>query len=127
MYDEVKVYIREMLDVGAIRPLNSPWASAVVLVCKKDEKLQFCIDLWKLNAITNKDAYILPRIDETLDSLNWPEQFSSLDLKSEYWQIEMEEDSKAFTAFTVKPLGFYKCECMAFGLTNAPATFQWLM
>ena len=70
MYDEVKVHIQEMLDVGAIRPSNSPWASAVVLIHKKDGKLRFCIDLQKLNARTIKDTYSLPRIDETLDCLN---------------------------------------------------------
>ena len=80
-----------------------------------------------MNARTIKDAYSLPRIGETLDCLNWAEWFSSLDLKFEYWQVEMEEDSKAFTALTVGPLGIYECECMPFGLTNAPTTFQWLM
>ena len=74
-----------------------------------------------------KDSYSFPRIDETLDCLNGAEWFSSLDLKFGYWQVEMEEDSKAFTAFTVGPLSFYECECMPFGLTNVPATFQWLM
>ena len=108
MYDEVKVHIQEMLDVGAFRPFNSPWASTVVLVQKKDGKLQFCINLWKLNGRTIKDAYSLPRIDETLDCLNGAEWLFSLDLKSGYWQVEMEEDSKALTAFTVGPLGFYK-------------------
>ena len=127
MYEEVKVHIQEMLDVGAIRHSNSPWASAVVLVQKKDGKLWFCIDLQKLNARTIKDAYSPPRIDETLDCLNWAEWFSSLDLKLGYWQVEMEEDSKALTSFTVRPLGFYECECMSFVLTNAPATFEWLM
>ena len=127
MYEEVKVHIQEMLDVGAIRPSNSPWASAVVLVWKKDGKLWFCINLQKLNARTIKDAYSLPRIDKMLDCLNEVECFSSLDLKLGYWQVEMDEDSKALTAFTVGPLGFYKCECMPFGLTNAPATFHQLM
>ena len=127
MYEEVKVYIQEMLDVGAIRPSNGPWTSAVVLVWKKDGKLWFCINLQKLNARTIKDAYSLPRIDETLDCLNGVEWFSSLDQKLGYWQVEMEEDSKALTAFTVRPIGFYKCKHMPFGLTNAPATFQWLM
>ena len=112
-----------MLDVGAI----SPWASAVVLVWKKDGKLQFCINLQKLNARTIKDVYSLPRINETLDCLNGVEWFSSLDLKLGYWQVEMEKHNKALTAFTVGPLGFYECECMPFGLTNAPATFQQLM
>ena len=65
-----------------------------------------------------KDAYSLPRIDETLDCLNGAQWFTSLDLKSGYWQVELDEDSKALTAFTVGPLGFYQCECMPFGLTN---------
>ena len=127
MYDEVKAHIHEMLHVGAIRPSNSLLASAVVLVWKKDGKLLFCINLWKLNARTIKDAYSLHRIDEMLNCLNEVEFFSSLDLKSGYWQVEMEEDSKTLTAFTIRLLGFYKCECMPFGLTNALATFQWLM
>ena len=84
MCNEVKAHIQEMLDVGAIRPSNSPWASAVVLVWKKDGKLQFCIDLQKLNARTIKDTYSLPQIDETLDCLNGVEWFSSLDLKFGY-------------------------------------------
>ena len=74
-----------------------------------------------------RDAYSLPRIDKTLDCLKRAEWFSSLNLKSGYWKVEMEENSKAFTAFTVGPLGFYKCEYTPFGLRNAPATFQWLM
>ena len=127
MYEEVKVHIQEMLVVGAIRPSNSPWASVVVLVWKKDRKLWFCINLWKLNARTIKDAYSVPRIDETLHCLNGVEWFSSLDLKLRYWQGEVEEDSKALTAFTVRPLGFYECAWMPFGLTNAHATFQQLM
>ena len=62
--------------------------------------------MWKLNARTIKDAYILPRIDETLDCLKGVEWFSSLDLKSGYWQVDRDKDSKAFTTFTVGPLGF---------------------
>ena len=127
LFDEVKNHLKEMIDVGAICKSNSPWASAVVLVRKKDGSLRFCIDLRKLNARTIKDAYSLPRIDETLDCLGGPMIFTSLDLKSGYWQVEMEEESKPLTAFTVDPLGFYECERMHFGLTNAPATFQHLM
>ena len=126
-FEEVKKHLQEMLDLGAIRRSSSPWASAVVLVRKKDGSLRFCIDLRKLNAKTIKDAYGLPRIDETLDCLNGAQWFTSLDLKSGYWQVELDEESKPLTAFTVGPLGFYECERMPFGLTNAPATFQRLM
>ena len=72
-------------------------------------------------------AYSLPRIEESLDCLNGACIFTSLDLKSEYWQVEMDEKNIPYTAFTVGPLGFYKCICMPFGLTNTPATFQRLM
>ena len=116
-----------MLDIGAIRKSNSPWASMVVLVRKKDGSLRFCIDLRCLNACTIKDACSLPCVDETLDCLGGAHIFTSLDMKSGYWQVEMDEDSKEFTAFTVGPLGFYECDRMPFGLTNAPATFQHLM
>ena len=91
-------------------------ASAVVLVQKKDSKLRFCIDLRKLNARTIKDAHSLSRIEEILDCLNDAEWFTSLDLKSGYWQVEMEEESKALTTFTIGPLGFFECERMPFGL-----------
>ena len=127
LYDEVRAHLKEMLDIGAIRPSQSPWASAVVLVRKKDGKLRFCIDLRKLNNRTVKDSYSLPRIEDTLDCLNGAVWFSSLDLKSGYWQVEMSEESKPLTAFTVGPLGFFECNRMPFGLTNAPATFQRLM
>ena len=127
MYDDVRAHIQEMLDIGAIHKWHSLWASAVVLVQKKDGGLRFCIDLRKLNEQTIKDAYSLPWIDETLDSLQGSQWFSSLDLKSGYWQVKMDEESKPLTAFTMGPLGFYECKRMPFGLTNAPATFQRLM
>ena len=116
-----------MLEIGAISESKSPWASVVVLVRKKDGSLRFRIDLRKLNARTVKDAYSLPRIEETLDCLNGAQWFTSLDLKSGYWQVELNKESKALTAFTVGPLGFYQCEHMPYGLTNAPATFERLM
>ena len=127
LFDEVKNHLKEMIEVGPIRKSSSPWASAIVLVRKKDGSLRFCIDLHRLNAQTIKDAYSLPRIDETLDCLGGATIFTSLDLRSGYWQVKMEEGSKPLTAFTVDPLGFYECERMPFGLTYAPATFQRLM
>ena len=116
-----------MLDLGAIRPSNSPWASAIVLVRKKDGRLRFCIDLRRLNNRTVKDAYSLLKIESILDSLIGAQIFSTLDLKAGYWQVEMAEECKAYTAFTCGPLGFYECDTMPFGATNAPATFQRLM
>ena len=127
MYNDMRAHIQEMLDIGAICHFHSPWASAVVLVWKKDHGLRYCIDLRKLNNQTVKDAYSLPQIDETVDSLHGSQWFSSLDLKSGYWQVEMDEESKPLTAFTVGPLGFYECKRMPFGPTNAPTTFQRLM
>ena len=95
-----------------------------MLVCKKDGSLWFCIDLRKLNNQTIKDAQSLPRIEDSLECLDGAAIFTSLDLQSGYWQVEMTEDSKPLTAFTVGPLGFYMCVWI---LTNALATFQHLM
>ena len=108
-YEEVRKHLQEMLDIGAICRSTSPWASPVVLVCKKDGSLQFCIDLRKLNNQTVKDAQSLPRIEDSLDCLDGATIFTSLDLQSVYWQVEMTEASKPLTAFTVGPLGFYEC------------------
>ena len=69
-------------------------------------------------------VYSLPCIEESLDCLNGAQIFTSLDLKSGYWQIELPEESIPLTAFTVGPLGFYECVCMSFGLIYAPTTFQ---
>ena len=79
-----------MLEIGAIRHSNSPWASAVLLVWKKDGGLRFCIDLRKLNACIIKGAYSLPKITETLDCLNGSQWFTSLNLKVGYWQVELD-------------------------------------
>ena len=95
-----------MAEVGAIRRSFSPWASAVVLVRKKDGGLRFCINLHKLNNRTIKDGYSLPRIVDTLDCLHGAVWFSTLDLKSMYWQVELEEEAKPLTAFTMGPLAF---------------------
>ena len=99
----------------------------MVLVRKKDEALIFCIDLRHLNTRTVKEAYSLPQIDNALDSLNGTCLFMSLDLKSGYWQVELDEESIPLTVFTVKPFGYYKCIQIPLGLTNAPTMFQCLM
>ena len=127
LVEEVWNHLQEMLESGAIRPSQSTWCNAVVLVQKKDGSLQFCIDFCHLNACTKTDSYPLPRIQEALESLVGAGHFSCLDLKSGFWQIKMKEASKQYTTFTVGNLGFFKCNCMPFGLCNMPTTFQQLM
>ena len=127
MVDKVWAHVKEMLEVGTIYPSQSPWCNAVILVCKKDGGLCFCIDFHKLNARTKKDSYLLPWIQEAIESLVGAGYFSCLDLKVDFWQIAMDEASKQYTAFTMGNLGFFKCEHMPFRLCNAPATFQRLM
>ena len=124
MVEEVRNHLKEMLESGAIRPSQSAWCNAVVLVWKKDRGLHFCIIFHCLNAHTKKDSYPLPRIQEVLESLVGAGHFSCLDLKSRFWQIKMEEMSKQYTAFTVGNLGFFECNWIPFGLCNTPATFQ---
>ena len=122
--DEVRAHLKMMLDAGVIRPSNSPWCNAVVLVHKKDGSLQFCIDFRKLNV---KDSHPLPRICETLESLAGAGHYSTFDMDSGFWQVPMDEESKQYTAFTLGSMGLYECESMPFGLCNAPPTFQRLM
>ena len=110
MVEDVRNHLREMLESGAIRPSQSTWCNAVVLVRKKDGGLHFCIDFHHLNAHMKKDSYPLPRIQEVLESLVGAGHFSCLDLKSGFWQIRMDEVSKQYTAFTVGNLGFFECD-----------------
>ena len=125
--DEVREHLKLMLDAGMIRPSNSPWCNAVVLVRKKDVSLHFCIEFRKLNSLTVKDSHPLPRICETLESLTGAAHFSMFNMNSGFWQVPMDEESKQYTAFTLGSMGLYECESMPFGLCNAPPTFQRLM
>ena len=103
--EEVRQHIQEMLDGGAIRPSQSPWCNAVVLVRKKDGTLRFCIDFRRLNAKTRKDSHPLPRGLEMMESLVGARYFSTMDLKSGFWQVKMSEESRQYTAFMVGSLG----------------------
>ena len=115
--------IKEMLDNNVIRPSRSPWSSPVVLVNKKDGNIRFCIDYRKLNQITKKDVYPLPRIDDCLSVLGNAKFFSTFDLVSGYWQIPVNLEDQEKTAF-ISHAELYEFIKMPFGLTNAPATFQ---
>ena len=99
----------------------------MVLVRKKDGSLQFCIDFRPLNARTRKDAYPLPRMQKTMESMVGTRLFSRMDLKSGFWQVKMDEESRQYTTFTVGSMGIYESLHMPYGLCNTPATFQHLM
>ena len=125
-YLDVRRHLRELLDRDIIRPSESQFASPIVVVRKKNGDVRLCIDYRKLNSRTIRDQYSIPRIEETLHALNGAQWFSCLDLKSGYYQIELEEADKSKTAFWC-PLGFFEFNRMPQGITNAPATFQRLM
>ena len=122
----IKEEIERMLESNIIQPSESPWASPVVLVRKKNGKLRFCVDYRKLNHVTKKDAYPLPRIQEMLNALSGSQWFSTLDLASGYWQVMMDPKDREKTAFITK-YGTYEFNVMPFGLCNVPATFQRLI
>jgi hypothetical protein len=112
-----------MLRTKVIEPSRSPWSSPVVLVPKKDGSIRFCVDYRRLNDVTIKDKYALPRIDDALASLSGNKYFKSLDLSQGYLQIPMDPKDKEKTAF-ITDSGLYHFNVISFGLTNAPATFQ---
>ena len=118
--------IDEMLDAKVIRRSRSPWSFPVVIVDKKDGSKRFCVDFRKLNQVTKKNSYPLPVIDDILALLGKAKYFTSLDLKSGYWQVLMNESDKEKTAFACHR-GLFEFNVMPFGLSNAPAVFQELM
>ena len=118
--------VTHMLDEDVVEPSDSPWASPVVMVKKKDGSWRFCVDYRKLNDNTRKDSYPLPNIDDTFDSLAGSRYFCALDLASGYWQVKMADADKEKTAFITKQ-GLFQFKVMPFGLCNAPATFERLM
>ena len=129
-HGEIENQVRKLADVGIIQPSNSTWASNLLLVQKKDGAWRMCVDYRELNRKThNKDLYMIPRIDDTLEALGGAQLFCTLDLLQGYHQVELTEDCRHKTAFLTPHMtpSLWEFICMPFGITGGPSTFQRLM
>ena len=124
--EEVLKELTTMEKFGIIEVSDSPWASPIVVVRKKNNKPRICVDYRKLNQLTKADAYPMPRIEDLLDSVGQSRYISTIDLAKGYWQVPVAPEDRPKTAFTT-PKGLFQFTTMLFGLTGAPATFQRLM
>ncbi|KAI8519844.1 hypothetical protein Bbelb_031010 [Branchiostoma belcheri] len=124
--DALREQLSSMLEQDVIEPSTSPWASPVVIVTKKDGTPRFCVDFRKLNSVTVPDAHPLPRIDDTIDALAGSYYFSTLDMKSAYWQVPVHPADRHKTAFCTAE-GLWQFKVLPFGLSNSAATYQRLV
>nr|GFB84919.1 putative reverse transcriptase domain-containing protein [Tanacetum cinerariifolium] len=118
--------LKELSDKGFIRPSSSPWGAPVLFVKRKDGSFRMCIDYCKLNKLTVKNRYPLPRIDDLFNQLQGSSVYSKIDLRSGYHQLRVREEDIIKTTFKTR-YGYYEFQVMPFGLTNAPAVFMDLM
>lgn len=124
LLEQVDIELKEMLDAGIIEPSKSAWSSPIVMVKKKDGRYRFCVDFRKLNKVSQPDAYPIPWVSHTLDKLRDAKYLTTLDIRSAYWTIPMEESSRQYTAFTIPNRGLFQFRRMPFGLHGAPGTWQ---
>jgi hypothetical protein len=118
--------LKELLDLGQIRPSVSPWGAPVIFVKKKDGSLRLCIDYMDLNCATMKNRYPILRIDDLFDQMKGATVFSKIDLRSGYHQLRIKEGDIPKTAFRTQ-FGHYEFVVVPFGLTNVPVVFMSLM
>ncbi|KAJ0733400.1 putative nucleotidyltransferase, Ribonuclease H [Helianthus annuus] len=123
---ELKKQLDELLEKGFIQPSSLPWGAPILFVKKKDGSMRMCIDYRELNKVTIKNRYPLPRIDDLFDQLQGARFFSTIDLRSGYHQLKVQEEDIPKTAFRTR-YGHYEFTVMPFGLTNAPAAFMDMM
>ena len=127
LQSDVRKCLDAWLKARIIRPSKSPYASQVVIVRKKTREILLCVDFRKLNAISIRDSFPLPRIEEALQAVQAAMWFTSFDLAQGYLQMAMEEEDMKKTAFRAGSSGLYEFMRMPFGLTNASASFCHLM
>ncbi|GJS74106.1 putative reverse transcriptase domain-containing protein [Tanacetum coccineum] len=123
---ELAKQLKELADKGFIRPISSSWGAPILFVKKKDGYFQMCIDYRKLNKLTVKNRYPLPRINELFNQLQGSSIYSKIDLRSGYHQLRVREEDIPKTTFRTR-YEHYEFQVMTFGLTNAPAVFMDLM
>ena len=123
---ELKTQLQDLLDKGFVQPSLLPWGAPVLFVKKKDGTLQMCIDYRKINKVTMKNKYLLPRIEDIFYQLKGGNVFSKIDLQSRYYQLRVKDIDVPKTAFRTR-YGRYEFLVMPFGLTNALAAFMDLM
>ena len=123
---ELRKNLEENLSNGYIRPSKSPAGASILFVKKKDGTYRMCVDYRKLNALTKKDRYPLPLIEENLNRIRSAKYFTKIDLRSAYHLIRIKEGDEWKTAFRTR-YGHFEYTVMPFGLTNAPAVFQRFM
>jgi len=125
-HDAEDEILDEMLCTGVIQPSNSPWSSPVCMVKKKDGIYRYCIDYRRLNAVTRRDAFLVPHVKDALDSIRGSRYFATIDLLPGYLQIPLTQEARIRSAFCTRR-GLFEFTRMPFGLPSAPASFYRLM